>query len=289
MRKNGAGNGGSDMGHHSRLEHSTPAAFGGGAIIGALGGLIGLGGAEFRLPLLIGACRFAALEAVILNKAMSLLVVASALPFRAAAVPFGAVAAHWPIIVNLLAGSLLGAWFGAGWATRLRSQTLYRVIAVMLGLIDIVLLLGHGAGGSGALLTGVAQMVVGVIVGFCIGIVAALLGVAGGELLIPTLVLLFGADIKLAGSLSLAVSLPTMLVGFARYSRDRSFLVLGENRRFVLVMAAGSVVGSFVGSRLLGLVPNDGHDLPQRGLRHVAERPRPHPQQRRGAVRHRVS
>jgi hypothetical protein len=43
-------------------------AFGGGALIGALGGLIGLGGAEFRLPLLIGAFRFAALQAVILNK-----------------------------------------------------------------------------------------------------------------------------------------------------------------------------------------------------------------------------
>jgi len=47
-----------------------------------------------------------------------------------------------------------------------------------------------------------------------------------------------------------------MLVGFARYSRDRSFVVLAENRRFVLVMAAGSIVGSFVGGRLLGLVPN---------------------------------
>jgi hypothetical protein len=81
-------------------------------------------------------------------------------------------------------------------------------------------------------------------------------GVAGGELLIPTLILLFGADIKLAGSLSLAVSLPTMLVGFARYSRDRSFVVLGENRRFVLVMAAGSIFGSFIGGQLLGLVPN---------------------------------
>ena len=33
---------------------SAPIAFAGGAIIGALGGLIGLGGAEFRLPLLIG-------------------------------------------------------------------------------------------------------------------------------------------------------------------------------------------------------------------------------------------
>ena len=32
--------------------------------------------------------------------------------------------------------------------------------------------------------------------------------------------------------------------------------MLGENRRFVLVMAAGSIVGSFIGGRLLGFVPN---------------------------------
>ena len=230
-------------------------AFLGGAVIGALGGLIGLGGAEFRLPLLIGAFGFPALQAVILNKAMSLIVVASALPFRAAAVPFASVAAHWSIIVNLLAGSLLGAWFGAGWATKLASQTLYRVIAIMLVWIAVILLLGHQRANSGAALIGAEQLVAGVVAGFVIGVVAALLGVAGGELLIPTLVLLFGADIKLAGSLSLAVSLPTMLVGFARYSQDRSFAVLGQNRGFVLAMAAGSIVGSFVGGQLLGVVP----------------------------------
>src|SRR6516225_8648404 len=55
---------------------SSQAAFGVGAVIGALGGLIGLGGAEFRLPLLIGTFRFGALQAVILNKAMSLSVAA---------------------------------------------------------------------------------------------------------------------------------------------------------------------------------------------------------------------
>jgi uncharacterized protein len=236
----------------SARPRSNAAAFTGGAVIGALGGLIGLGGAEFRLPLLIGAFRFAALQAVILNNAMSLVVVASALPFRAASVPFGSVATHWPIIVNLLAGSLLGAWCGASWATRIASQTLYRVIAILLLGIAVVLIIGHDMAASGAMLTGVTQMAVGVVAGFAIGIVAALLGVAGGELLI----LLFGVDIKLAGSLSLAVSLPTMLVGFARYSRDRSFVVLGENRRFVLVMAAGSIIGSFIGGRLLGLVPN---------------------------------
>jgi uncharacterized membrane protein YfcA len=100
------------------------AAFAGGGLIGAPGGLIGLGGAEFRLPLLIGMFRFAALEAVILNKAMSLVVIATALPFRTGTVPFSAIAANWPVVVNLLAGSLIGAWFGAGWATRLGSETL---------------------------------------------------------------------------------------------------------------------------------------------------------------------
>jgi uncharacterized protein len=240
------------------MEQNKTVAFGGGTIIGALGGLVGLGGAEFRLPLLIGLFRFAALEAVILNKAMSVVVVATALPFRAATVPFSVVGANWPIIVNLLAGSLLGAWFGAGWATKLKSETLYRVIAVLLVLIAVVLVFGHDTASTGdPLFSGWLLLAAGVIAGFVIGIVAALLGVAGGELLIPTLVLLFGADIKLAGSLSLAVSLPTILVGFTRYSQDQSFKVLRQNRAFVLIMTLGSIVGTFIGGQLLGLIPSE--------------------------------
>jgi hypothetical protein len=56
--------------------------FGAGASVGLLGAMIGLGGAEFRLRLLIGVFGFAALQAVILNKAMSLVVVITALPAR---------------------------------------------------------------------------------------------------------------------------------------------------------------------------------------------------------------
>ena len=56
-------------------------------MVGLLGGMIGLGGAEFRLPLLIGVFGFVALQAVVMNKAMSLLVVLTALPARLAAVP----------------------------------------------------------------------------------------------------------------------------------------------------------------------------------------------------------
>lgn len=227
-----------------------------GAAIGALGGLIGLGGAEFRLPVLIGVFRFATLEAIILNKAMSLVTVSAALPFRAGAVPFSLVAEHWSVIANLLAGSLLGAWAGAGWATRLKPRALDIVIAALLAAMAVVLAAGHGTDGAAARVdAGPARAVLGVAAGFVIGVVASLLGVAGGELLIPTLVLLYGADIRLAGSLSLAISLPTMLIAFARYRRDGAFAVLGRSRRFVLTMAAGSVAGAFVGGRLLGIVP----------------------------------
>ncbi len=222
-----------------------------------LGGLIGLGGAEFRLPLLISGFRFAALEAVILNKAMSLVVVASALPFRMPSVPLTDVAANWPIVMNLLAGSLAGAWLGAGWATRLTSATLYRVIPVLLAGIAGVLLFGHDPDPAGhPMVTGAFQAAAGVVAGFGIGIVASLMGVAGGELLIPTIILLFGADVKLAGSLSLAVSLPTMIAGFVRYSRDQTFAVIGRNRTFLLVMAAGSIAGAFIGAQLVGVIPS---------------------------------
>src|SRR3954451_18098901 len=114
-----------------------------GALVGLLGGLVGLGGAEFRLPLLISLFGFVALQAVILNKAMSLAVVLTALPARLASVPLAALAPHWPVAVNLLAGSLAGAWLGASWATRMRTATLHKVLAVLLVVMAAALVWTH--------------------------------------------------------------------------------------------------------------------------------------------------
>jgi uncharacterized protein len=217
--------------------------------------MIGLGGAEFRLPLLVAVFGFAALQAVILNKALSLVVVAAALPARLAAVPLPEVVSHWPVVANLLIGTMVGAWLGAGWATRIATKVLYRVLASLLVLIAVAMVWTHLWAVESLGLGGVVQVVAGVGVGVGIGAVAALMGVAGGELLIPAIVLLFGADIKLAGSLSLAVSLPTMLVAFARYSQDESFVVLASRWRFLVAMGFGSVVGVVLGGLLLGAVP----------------------------------
>ena len=66
-----------------RRPHTGDAA---GVVVGLLGGLVGLGGAESRLPLLIGLFAFAALQALVVDEAMSLVVVLVAVPSRLPAV-----------------------------------------------------------------------------------------------------------------------------------------------------------------------------------------------------------
>ena len=112
----------------------------------------------------------------------------------------------------------------------------------------------------------VAQFVVGLALGLCIGAASTFLGVAGGELLIPTLIFAFGADIHTAGSAVLFISIPTVCMGLFRYGRmgllpGRSTLVrIGTpmGAESLIVAAAG---GAFAGSTsaevlklLLGLI-----------------------------------
>ena len=233
--------------------------FGWGAVIGTLAGLIGLGGAEFRLPVLVGRFAFATLEAVILNKVLSLVVVVAALLLRLRVIPLEETLAHAGIVLNLLAGSLVGAWFAAGHAIRLPDSSLNRLVLILLATLAALMFAESFTGlhGDGRPLFDdqVVQMVAGVAAGLVIGVAAALLGVAGGELLIPSLVLLFGVNIKLAGSLSLAVSVPTMIVGLMRYRSAAAFSVLARERPLLGWMGVGSIAGVALGASFLATIP----------------------------------
>jgi uncharacterized membrane protein YfcA len=96
--------------------------------------------------------------------------------------------------------------------------------------------------------------VAGVLFGLGIGSVSSLLGVAGGEVIIPTLVVAYGADIKTAGTASLLISLPTVAVGIARYARQCAY-TSSALAQTVAPMGLGSVLGAVIGGLLVGSVP----------------------------------
>src|SRR5437764_10119895 len=81
--------------------------------IGGLGGLIGLGGGEFRLPVLMYGIGFDARSAVPLNLLTSLVTLAFALAIRRRAVSLDAVAPYLPAMLGLLAGGMASALYGA--------------------------------------------------------------------------------------------------------------------------------------------------------------------------------
>ena len=243
------------------VRHRSERGFLAGFAIGSLGGMIGLGGAEFRLPLLVRVFRLRSLEAVILNKATSLIVVSTALLTRSINIPVHSLWSHIDVAFNLLAGSLIGAWWAAGHAMTMPLQRLDDLSLLVLLCLGI-LMLGEALYGivpsaKPLVANSLVRIAFGIAAGLLIGMVAATLGVAGGELLIPTIVLLYGVDIKLAGSLSLVVSLPTMLVGFLRYRSSEAFAVLYQESALFKALTAGSILGAIAGGLMLGLLPSN--------------------------------
>ena len=78
------------------------------------------------------------------------------------------------------------------------------------------------------------------VLGLVIGVVPAVLGVAGGELLIPTLIsYCSGPNIKPCRKPVTGSQLPPM-TWLSPLHRDQSFTVIGRNWTLLVVMAAGS-------------------------------------------------
>ncbi|MDR7455593.1 MAG: sulfite exporter TauE/SafE family protein [Armatimonadota bacterium] len=228
-----------------------------GAIVGILGGLLGLGGAEFRLPVLVGYFRYTLLGAIALNLAVSLLTVVAAAGSRvllAREVPDVSVL---PVGVAMMLGGMLGAAVGSHWLARTSERALHAVVRTLLIGIGLLLMVESVTPWEspglpvGRALGAVTAATAGVI----IGTVSTLLGVAGGELIIPTLVLVFGVPIKAAGTLSLLISIPTIVVGLTRHRARGAFQESRHLRDLVAPMGLGTVGGAAVGGAVVALVP----------------------------------
>ena len=228
-----------------------------GAPIGLLGGLIGLGGAEFRLPVLAGVFEYAARRAVALNLAISLVTVVSALLIRGGTLSFAPLLGLVPVIASMIAGAVSAAYVGTALVHRVSERLLERVILMFLVVIGSALIVEAFLPQDvpGLLPDALpVRVVAAVFFGLGIGLVSSLLGVAGGELIIPTLVFAFGVGIKTAGTASLLISLPTVAVGVLRHRKLGSFAESADLTRTVAPMGAGSVIGAVAGGFLVGVV-----------------------------------
>jgi uncharacterized membrane protein YfcA len=229
-----------------------------GAPIGLLGGLIGLGGAEFRLPVLAGVFGYPARRAVALNLAISLITVISALPIRGGTLSLAPLLGLLPVVVAMIAGAVSAAYVGTALVHRVSEHLLERVILVFLVVIGTALIVEAFLPQDVPSLlpaSPLVRLLAAVIFGLAIGLVSILLGVAGGELIIPTLVFAFGVGIKTAGTASLLISLPTVAVGVLRHRRLGAYSERRDLRGTVAPMGVGSVIGAVVGGLLVGLVP----------------------------------
>ena len=234
---------------------TTVIALGAALVIGSVGGLIGLGGGEFRLPILVGLLAFTTREAVPMNQILSLVTLTMALVVRSqtgSLVDVGAVA---PAIIALGVGGMTAAWYAVRLLGRVSDHGLERAIAILLMGIGL-LLIGERflPAGLPALVPAEPgwQIVVGVVLGAVIGTASTFLGVAGGELLIPALVFVFGADIHTAGTAVLFVSIPTVCVGLLRFRWIGLLPSRTTMIRVGLPMGIESLVGAAAGGAFAG-------------------------------------
>lgn len=235
------------------------AAFLAGMAIALLAGLIGLGGAEFRLPVLIMVFALYAHRAVRINLLISLATLVAASVARMQLIPETRVTAYLPEIAAMSMAGVVAAWLGAGLLGRMPRHRILPVIAVLLAATAALLaaeaFLHDGAGLS--LPAGPGRIVLALVFGLAVGAVSSLLGVAGGEFIIPALVLVFGADIRTAGTASVLISISIVLSGVGRHFLAGKYRSTSMLAYLVLPMSLGSILGAVLGGYASAAVPQD--------------------------------
>jgi len=95
------------------------------------------------------------------------------------------------------------------------------------------------------------KIVLIILMGVFAGISSGLLGVGGGTVLVPIFIYLLKMDIHVATGTSLAVIIPTALMGALTHSAQGQV-----NWKVALVIAVLCVIGSFIGVKLNATLPS---------------------------------
>lgn len=215
---------------------------------GILSGLFGVGGGVVLVP---GFVLFLGLAQ---HSAHATSLAAMILTAGAALQPFamdGSVA--WIPGVAIASGALVGAVIGASIMDRLSATRLRQAFAVLLVLVALRMLVPIELVGSGAEQSIDAVRALAFAgLGVATGTLSALMGVGGGVILVPAMVLLFEFTQHTAEGTSLLVIVPTAVMGALRHGRR------GHTEwRVGLLVGLGGLVGGQIGARIALLLAGE--------------------------------
>ncbi len=215
--------------------HALPFLF--GLLAGALGGLMGVGGGILLVPLLVRALGVGQHEAQGTSLAfVTVTAVVAAVPY------FRQGNLDLTLACYLALGAVPGVLIGAALARRLTARRLRQAFGILMVATSIRILIEAPTPEG---VTHMWSMAGNVLLGAFVGISAGLLGVGGGTILVPILVLVQNVPQHLAQGVSLLMILPTGIVGAWSHARHGHVI-----RPLLPGLMAGGAVGALLGALL---------------------------------------
>ena len=221
----------------------------GAMLVGLVLGLLGSGGSILTVPVLVYLVgepnKLAIAESLGIVTLISLV---GALPFAFRR------QVSWRSVLLFGAPGMVGAYFGA-YLSQFMPGALQLAIFAAVMLLAAVMMFRRQAPTEGE--THVRAYWKVMLDGLAVGVLTGIVGVGGGFLIVPALVLLGGLPMHLAIGTSLFIISVKSVSGFIKYIdvlREAGFSIHWD---LVLIFSAIGIVGSFVGGKLGAYVPQD--------------------------------
>ena len=207
-----------------------------GVLAGFLAGLFGVGGGILIVPGLVLA---AGMDQRLAHGTS----LAAVLPISIASLVTYATHDNvdWDVALWLAIGAVAGAVIGTKLLHVLPHRTLGLLFSGLLIVSAVRLFVSTDADGRAAITAATAAALV--VVGLATGILAGLLGVGGGIIMVPAMILLFGIPPVVAKGTSAAVIIPTAVMGTWRNRKKGN----ADLRAAAIIGAAGIVTAAIGG------------------------------------------
>jgi uncharacterized protein len=221
----------------------------GSLIIGLTLGLLGSGGSAITVPILFYLVGHGAKESIAESMAIvGLISIAAAIPYA------NSKQIDWRSVVYFGIPGMLGTFVGA-WLGGLATETLQLIVFGGVLLAAALIMFSRAKGpvsvqGSADEILHRAPIWKVALEGIIVGMVTGFVGVGGGFLIVPALVILGKLPMRLAIGTSLVIIVINATVGFAKYEHYLLTHEMTVNWQTILIFTSIGVFGSMIGRKI---------------------------------------